>query len=67
MNAFIVAEVQFLDDSSLIYDSKKSKGIQLVQLIPIYQSEIVSIQKMGLDRFLQAIKTNYQLVDRKAI
>ena len=52
---------------SLIYDSKKSKRIQLVQLIPIYQSEIVSIQKMGLARFLQAIKTNYQLVDRKAI
>ncbi|WP_312139274.1 suppressor of fused domain protein [Sphingobacterium sp.] len=67
MDAFIVAEVQFLNDTSLIYDRKKSKGIQLVQLIPIYQSEIVSIQKMGLDRFLQAIKTNYQLVDRKAI
>jgi len=67
MDAFVVSEVQFLDDTSLIFDSKKSKGIELVQLIPIYQSEIITIQKLGIERFLQAIKTHQQQVNRKAI
>jgi len=67
MDAFIVAEVDFLKDSSPIFDTKKSKGIQLIQLVPIYQSEIFSIHKMGVEAFLKAIKDSKSLIDRKAI
>ncbi|MVZ66833.1 hypothetical protein GQF61_13305 [Sphingobacterium sp. DK4209] len=67
MDAFIVGEIDFLNDSSPIFDSKKSKGIQLIQLIPIYQSEILSIHKMGVEAFLRAIKDSKSIVDRKSI
>ena len=67
LNAFVVINPDHTMFPEPINDGRKSSGIQLVELLPIYEVEIKSIQKMGLPIFLNQLKTNKLNPKRKAI
>ncbi len=67
MDAFVVAEPDIFLENTPIKDHKKSKGIHLVQLIPIYQEEILKINKIGLEAFLSQLSAHKKQVNRKPL
>lgn len=58
LNSFVVVPATFTEFPSPVKDGRKSTGVHIMELIPIYEEEVLSISKKGLDAFLQEIGKN---------
>jgi len=56
LNAFVVVASDIFTAADQIRDSRKSNSVvQLVRLLPIFEQETLTIQKIGLSRFLHKL------------
>ncbi|MFD1166364.1 suppressor of fused domain protein [Sphingobacterium daejeonense] len=58
LNAFVVINPDSTILQERIKDGRKSNGIQLVELLPIYEEEVLTIQRLGLAEFINRLKPN---------
>ena len=67
LNAFVVvdADKNLLQDR--IPDARKNSSVQLVELLPIYEHEVFTIQKIGLEEFIKRLAKEKLNPKRKAI
>lgn len=67
LNAFVVVPPRNVKLSERIKDGRKSAGVVLMELLPIYEHEVYSIQKIGLEEFIKRIGKEKLNPNRKAI
>jgi len=67
LNAFVVINSDLTLFPERIKDGRKSTGVQLVELLPIYEQEVLTIQKLGLAEFINQLKFSKLDPKRKAI
>ncbi len=67
LNAFVVINPDSALFSDRIKDGRKSAGVQLVELLPIYEQEVLTIQKIGLENFIERVKPLKSNPNRKSL
>ncbi|QBR13176.1 suppressor of fused domain protein [Sphingobacterium sp. CZ-2] len=61
LNSFVLVTPDLDGLPNPVFDGKKSTGVHIMQLLPIYEEEVLSIARLGLPQFLALIdphKTN---------
>ncbi len=66
LNAFVVVPAIEESAETQVRDGKKASPIHIMQLIPIFEQEVLTIQKMGLERFLTQLRPQLKNPKRKA-
>ena len=67
LNAFVVVHPEPALYPDRIKDGRKSTGVKLVELLPIYEQEVLTIQRLGLEEFCNRLKFSKLNPNRKAI
>lgn len=67
LNSFVVCKPDMEELQGSIMDSRKSSSVYLMQLLPIYEEEVLSIAKYGLKGFIDRLQDKKTDPKRKPI